>query len=241
MSQEAIIGVVVLMMMSSSVGAVALMMGGSPEEGTVCTPEGTKDANATYKYDADGECAMTCNTGYKNESGKCVESTPPPPPPPPPPPDFIIHETGDRVMGDLLRTGNQTLDQCKALCKANNDCIGISYNESEKICYQKGTTGGGSGGSGKLLINYNNPSPYQFYYKNVPGYEVKGAGDRVAGDIEGMPVTKESLKDCADVCNSKTNCVGFSYNSHGNVCYAKKAEGISPTYSNNGYQFYTKK
>ena len=83
MSQAAIIGVVVIMMMSSSVGAVALTMGSSPEEGTVCTPKGTKDTNATYKYDADGECAMTCNTGYKNESGKCVESTPPPPPPDP--------------------------------------------------------------------------------------------------------------------------------------------------------------
>jgi hypothetical protein len=74
MSQGVIIGVVVLMMMSSSVGAVALMMGGSPEAGTVCTPEGTKDANATYKYDAQGKCAMTCNTGYKNTNGACVRS-----------------------------------------------------------------------------------------------------------------------------------------------------------------------
>jgi hypothetical protein len=80
MSQVAIIGVVVLaMMVCSSSSAAMLMMGGGPEVGAVCTPEGTKDANATYKYNADGKCTMYCKTGYKNESGTCVKSTPPPP------------------------------------------------------------------------------------------------------------------------------------------------------------------
>jgi hypothetical protein len=72
MSQTAIIGVVVLMICSSSAGA-ALMMGSSPEEGAVCTPEGTKDPNATYKYDAQGKCAMTCKSGYTKKNGVCVE------------------------------------------------------------------------------------------------------------------------------------------------------------------------
>ena len=156
-------------------------------------------------------------------------------------PDFIIHETGDRIFGDLSYTPNQTLDQCKALCKANNDCIGISHSETNKHCYQKGTTGGGGEGEGHgpLQIQYV-PSDIQFYYKNVPGYSVKGAGDRVRGDIQGMPVTKETLKDCADVCTSKQNCVGFSYNSHDNMCYAKKEEGLDPNYQSNEYQYYSK-
>ena len=155
-------------------------------------------------------------------------------------PDFIIHETGDRGAGDLIFTADQTLEQCQALCKANDDCVGISYNSTTKGCWQKGTTGGGSGGAG-ILKDYNTPSDYQFHYKNVPGYEVKDAGDRVAGDIEGMPVTETTLDGCASVCGSKTNCVGFSYNSHGNVCYAKKADGLVATYAQNGYQFYDKK
>jgi hypothetical protein len=49
------------------------MMGGGKEEGAVCTPEGTPDPNATYKYDADGDCVMTCKSGYLKEDGVCVE------------------------------------------------------------------------------------------------------------------------------------------------------------------------
>ena len=159
---------------------------------------------------------------------------------PKPEPDFFIHETGDRARGDLLVTADQTLQQCEDLCKANDNCIGISYNEKTKTCYQKGSTGGGSGGAGNLK-DYNTPSDYQFHYKNVPGYEVKAAGDRSQGDMEGMPVGKTSLDACAEVCDSKTNCVGFSYNSHGDVCYAKKADGLVAGYTVNGYQFYDKK
>ena len=192
-------------------------------------------------------CCSVSSAAYVMMGGDEEKTTtitgPGPAGPAPPPPAFVIHETGDRQMGDLVLTPDQTLDQCKALCKANVDCIGISYNSTDKSCYQKGTTGGGQPGegTGPLQTAYGTPSPHQFYYKNVPGYEVKGAGDRPGGNIEGMPVTKETLKECADVCGSKTNCVGFSYDSYNNTCYAKKADGLAAAYSNNGYQFYTKK
>ena len=163
------------------------------------------------------------------------------PPPPPPQPDFYVGKQGhDRVMGDLKRTDGITLDECKALCKANDKCIGLSYRETDKICYEKGTTGGGSGGTGPLVKDYNQ-SPFQFYYKNVPGYEVKSGGDRIAGDIEGMPVTKSNVVECSQVCDSKTNCVGFSYNSWSGTCFAKKADGLYSDYRENGFQFYDKK
>jgi hypothetical protein len=60
---------------SSSVAAV--MMGGDGESnvGKVCTPQGTPDPNATYKYGANDACVMTCKTGYKKEDGACVEKT----------------------------------------------------------------------------------------------------------------------------------------------------------------------
>tara|TARA_R110000803_G_scaffold193287_1_gene256219 strand:- start:42 stop:671 length:630 start_codon:yes stop_codon:yes gene_type:complete len=159
---------------------------------------------------------------------------------PEPEPDFFIHETGDRVYGDLLSTGDQTLEQCQALCKANDNCIGISYNEKTKGCWQKGSSGGGGGAKGNLK-DYNTPSDYQFHYKNVPGYDVKAAGDRVQGDIEGMPVVKTSLTECSTVCDSKDNCVGFSYKSASDTCYAKKADGLVAGYAVNGFQFYDKK
>ena len=159
---------------------------------------------------------------------------------PEPEPDFFIHETGDRWGGDVLFTPDQTLEQCQALCKANDNCIGISYNEKTKGCWQKGSSGGGGGAKGNLK-DYNTPSDYQFHYKNVPGYEVKAAGDRVQGDIEGMPVVKTSLTECSTVCDSKDNCVGFSYKSASDTCYAKKADGLVADYKVNGFQFYDKK
>lgn len=63
---------------SSSAGAAFLMKGGEkkPVAGTVCTPEGTPDSNATYKYDSGGKCVMTCNKQYNNKNGVC---TAPPP------------------------------------------------------------------------------------------------------------------------------------------------------------------
>ena len=159
---------------------------------------------------------------------------------PEPEPDFFIHETGDRWGGDVLFTPDQTLEQCQALCKANDKCIGISYNEKTKGCWQKGSSGGGGGAKGNLK-DYNTPSDYQFHYKNVPGYDVKAAGDRVQGDIEGMPVVKKSLTECSTVCDSKDNCVGFSYKSASDTCYAKKADGLVAGYAVNGFQFYDKK
>ena len=63
-----------VMCLSSSVGAAVMFMGGEEDKtGTVCTPEGTPDPNATYKYGADDACVMTCKTGYVKEDGACVE------------------------------------------------------------------------------------------------------------------------------------------------------------------------
>ena len=68
------VGVGVMVMCSSSLAA-AFMMGGEEEDktGQVCTPEGTPDANATYKYGANDTCVMSCKTGYVKEDGACVE------------------------------------------------------------------------------------------------------------------------------------------------------------------------
>jgi hypothetical protein len=73
MAQMAMIAGLGMMCLSSSVGA-ALMMGEEEDKtGTVCTPEGTPDPNATYKYGANDACVMSCNTGYVKEDGACVE------------------------------------------------------------------------------------------------------------------------------------------------------------------------
>jgi hypothetical protein len=74
MAAIAVAGVGLMVVCSSSLAA-AMMMGREEEDktGTVCTPEGTPDANATYKYGTNDACVMTCNTGYVKEDGACVE------------------------------------------------------------------------------------------------------------------------------------------------------------------------
>ena len=78
MSQGAMIaGAVGVMLCCSASSVAAVMMGGDDESnvGKVCTPQGTPDPNATYKYGANDACVMTCKTGYKKEDGACVEKT----------------------------------------------------------------------------------------------------------------------------------------------------------------------
>ena len=100
MSTGAIIAVGALgVMVCCSSSVAAMMMGGDDESnvGKVCTPQGTPDPNATYKYGANDVCLMTCKTGYKKKDGACVEKTlgpspsggsPGPRPGPPPPPSY---------------------------------------------------------------------------------------------------------------------------------------------------------
>ena len=84
MSTGAIIavGAVGVMVCCSASSAAAVMMGGDDESnvGKVCTPQGTPDPNATYKYGANDACLMTCKTGYEKKDGACVEKTPAPGP-----------------------------------------------------------------------------------------------------------------------------------------------------------------
>ena len=78
MAQVAMIAGLGVMCLSSSVGAALMMGGGDGEEGAACTQEGTIDPNATYTFNADGECVPTCISGYIKESGTCVEDLGPP-------------------------------------------------------------------------------------------------------------------------------------------------------------------
>ena len=77
MQRGVIIGGVIVVMVCCSSSVAAVMMGGDGESnvGKVCTPHGTPDPNATYKYGANDVCLMTCKTGYEKKDGACVEKT----------------------------------------------------------------------------------------------------------------------------------------------------------------------
>ena len=74
----------------------------------------------------------------------------------------------------------------------------------------------------------------------LESYITKSQGDRIQGDIE--PPSNRALTDCAARCDALgSTCIGFSHNAQINMCYPKKADGLSPSYAQNGYQFYDKK
>jgi hypothetical protein len=149
-------------------------------------------------------------------------------PDPPPPPKYETYPDHDFTGGDIACTnGVDESDDCEAKCDADDRCVSYIHTANDKICCTKFGT-----------QNYTHMPSRQItgYIKNIDGYEVKEVGDRPAGDIENM--NPGTLPTCKARCDELDNCIGFNFNN--NNCFMKKAEGISQTYSVNGYQFYTK-
>ena len=151
-----------------------------------------------------------------------------PPPPPPPPPKYEIYPDHDFTGGDISCQGSVEAAACEAKCDADNKCVSYIHTANDKLCCIKHGTPNYKELPGRQITGY---------IKNVDGYEVKEVGDRPAGDIESK--SSATIPQCKARCDELTNCIGFNFNN--GTCYIKKAEGISPTYSNNGFQFYTKK
>jgi hypothetical protein len=148
-------------------------------------------------------------------------------PDPPPPPKYETYPDHDFTGGDIACTTGEEAAACEAKCDADDRCVSYIHTANDKICCTKFGT-----------QNYTNMPSREItgYIKNIDGYEVKEVGDRPAGDIENM--NPGTLPTCKARCDELDNCIGFNFNN--NNCWIKKAEGISPTYSVNGYQFYTK-
>lgn len=146
---------------------------------------------------------------------------------PDPPPKYETYPDHDFTGGDIGCYPSTEASACEAKCDADNRCVSYIHTANDKLCCTKFGT-----------QNYTNMPERQItgYIKNIDGYEVKEIGDRPAGDIENM--NPGTLPTCKARCDELDNCIGFNFNN--NNCWIKKAEGISPTYSVNGYQFYTK-
>ena len=139
---------------------------------------------------------------------------------------YEIYPDHDFTGGDIACTTDEA-DACETKCDANDKCVSYIHTAEDKLCCLKYGT-----------PNYTNMPSRKItgYIKNIDGYEVKEVGDRPAGDIENM--NPGTLPTCKARCDELDNCIGFNFNN--NNCWIKKAEGISPTYSVNGYQFYHK-
>jgi len=143
-------------------------------------------------------------------------------------PKYVEYPDHDFTGGDIAcTTGEDESDACEAKCDANDKCVSYIHTAEDKICCLKHGT-----------PNYTSMPDRKItaYIKNIDGYEVKEVGDRPAGDIEHM--NPGTLPTCKTKCDSLDNCIGFNFKD--NSCFIKKAEGISATYSVNGYQFYHK-
>src|SRR6056300_1221218 len=146
----------------------------------------------------------------------------------PPPPKYQKYPDHDFTGGDISCEAGVEAAACEAKCDANDKCISYIHTANDKLCCIKHGTPSYKELPGRQITGY---------IKNIDGYEVKQVGDRVAGDIQAFQNT--GLKQCGEKCETFDECVGFSINN--GVCIPKKATGLVTTYSNNGYQFYTKK
>ena len=141
-------------------------------------------------------------------------------------PKYVEYPDHDFTGGDIACSTDEA-DACETKCDANDKCVSYIHTAEDKICCLKHGT-----------PNYTSMPDRKItaYIKNIDGYEVKEVGDRPAGDIEHM--NPGTLPTCKTKCDSLDNCIGFNFKD--NSCFIKKAEGISATYSVNGYQFYHK-
>jgi hypothetical protein len=144
------------------------------------------------------------------------------------PPKYQKYPDHDFTGGDISCEAGVEAAACEAKCDANDKCISYIHTANDKLCCIKHGTPSYKELPGRQITGY---------IKNIDGYEVKQVGDRVAGDIENM--NPGTLPTCKARCDELDNCIGFNFNN--NNCWIKKADGIAQTYSNNGYQFYTKK
>jgi hypothetical protein len=144
------------------------------------------------------------------------------------PKKYEVYPDYDFTGGDIECTSGVEASACETKCDNNDKCVSYIHTADDKLCCIKHGT-----------QNYTHLPDRKItgYIKNIDGYEVKDVGDRPSGDIENMkPAT---LSQCKERCDSLNDCIGFNFKVDN--CWIKKSEGISQTYSNNGYQFYTKK
>ena len=120
------------------------------KDGDECNEDDKEDAKVlggvTYKYDEDGDCkVVSCVTGYNLTGDTCVLDQPP---------DDDEDEDEDeektytvtdnkRYQGtkvDGMIDGEwNTVDGCKELCNANENCKGFVRHKGNKKCYYKST------------------------------------------------------------------------------------------------------
>ena len=220
-----IVVVVVMMFCMILVAVGAYLFLNRPQEGDECEGE---DENGNYEIDDKGKCVLdSCASGYYKSGKECLVEEEDDEPDTPPPPKYETYPDHDFTGGDIACTTGEEATACEAKCDADDRCVSYIHTANDKICCTKFGT-----------QNYTNMPSRQItgYIKNIDGYEVKEVGDRPAGDIENM--NPGTLPTCKARCDELDNCIGFNFNN--NNCWIKKAEGISPTYSVNGYQFYTK-
>ena len=226
MSQVAIIGGVLLLVCCSSLSSVAMTMGGGDDTPKKTSSGGSGAVGPTATAKEAKETKETKETKESKESKEAKEADAVKAVDPPPPPKYTEFPGYD-FTGDDIECSTTEADACQAKCDANDKCVSyIHISGSNGCCTKYGTP------------NYTYLPDVQItgFIKNIDGYEVEEVGDRPAGDIEYMRPT--TISQCKTKCDSLTNCIGFNFRK--DMCWIKKADGISPTYVNNGFQFYTK-
>lgn len=134
----------------------------------------------------------------------------------------------DRGGGDRANV-HTTLAECKSKCNEDKGCIGVSYNlapGSKGVpCYTKGTN---------HISMHSQHSVHQFIHRMPNGFRIKQYGDRGGGDLFDAHV---SLTECAELCFARSDCIGFSFDSHAARC-VPKGHSASTHYNHGAYQFY---
>ncbi len=136
---------------------------------------------------------------------------------------------GDCSGNDLwdLHRKSVTRQECAQLCDSSSACNAFMHYDNHE-CYPKTKGCGVTSLANSLNI---------FYDKVPEGYSLR------PGDCSGNDIWEihgfVSLSECANRCNSDSNCVSFMYN-NGEECYPKTKTCAQPSTKNPQNVFYDK-
>ncbi|XWV26497.1 hypothetical protein QJ857_gp0572 [Tupanvirus soda lake] len=116
-------------------------------------------------------------------------------------------------------SGNQTEEQCKALCESRN-CNWMNFSVNSGDCWLK------QGVSKPDLVTgfriQDNPSG-----SSCPQYSITNGMDIPGFDMPGSPHTNVSQQDCQNLCNNN-NCDWYNYQTSTSNCWLKKGNSSKP-------------
>ena len=139
---------------------------------------------------------------------------------------------------------NVTIDECKAECSKDSNCLAFFMDTNSNRCYLKSSVTNyvKPNENAKTYIKKSTALPNEFN-TFLHDFQVNNIGDRKAQNGLEEPVpSSSSFYDCSTQCKSNVDCQGFSYNNEEQKCVIRKQNvNLTNEYIHTNFQYYQRR